>query len=358
VSFIETDRISEIQSKLARAAGIKQDPYGRNVPSSIPVPDVPGGWEFVPAPGLPAEYPAYLKPIPINTRNVLAELRSYLNVRTPKVARWLYSTWGAEADAIKYQELRNALRDGECAKVWIERWQQDYARFVNDVLDPQWREAFEIAGMNMEDAIRAGFAPGFGYDVTDLRILEWIETRGGELAVSLSEAQHRAIRNLIRHFTIDTELAITADELGRILRPAIGLTPNEAEAVRRFQAALIEAGELTPAQIIHQVENYAGFLHRRRGLRIAQTELAYSYNFGLFESVRQANEQSMFAGPVVKEWATAEDERVCPFCGPLDGVMIGLESTFPGRTEKVPFTYVPPGHPKCRCSVIYNVLLS
>jgi SPP1 gp7 family putative phage head morphogenesis protein len=46
-----------------------------------------------------------------------------------------------------------------------------------------------------------------------------------------------------------------------------------------------------------------------------------------------------------KEWNTANDELVCPICGPLDGEEVGLDEKFPGNLEG------PPAHPRCRCWV-------
>lgn len=323
------------------------DPYGRDRPSPLRRPGGPRG-ELVPD-YFPPGIPPWLKPIPVNTRDTLAVLRGYLNAKEPKVARWLYSTWNAEREALKYQEIRNALRDGEVQLEWYLRWQQDYSRFVAEVLDPEWRAAMGSAGGYMEERI-----DGLRFSPVHERIREWIETRGGELAVALTDDQHRAMRAIIRHFALEEQ--VTVDELARILRPCIGLTPKQAEAVRRFRQSLIAEG-MPRREVIHQTANYAAYLHRFRATRIARTELAFAWNFGQFEAVRQAREAGLFAGAeVVKVWLTAEDERVCPFCGPLDGAVIGLDETFPGATEKLPNTYVPPAHPMCRCSVAYRVM--
>ncbi len=43
------------------------------------------------------------------------------------------------------------------------------------------------------------------------------------------------------------------------------------------------------------------------------------------------------------EWNTANDELVCPICGPLDGEQVKLDDKFDGGFE------APPAHPRCRC---------
>jgi len=332
---------------------LRADPCGRDRPSPIPNPsEGQTGGEYVPGydpPGIPP----YLKPIPVNTRDVLAVLRGYLNAKEPKVVRWLYSTWNAEREAIKYQELRNAIRDHEMPLEWILRWQTDYSRFVIEVLDPEWREAMKSAARTLGEDITEFAGRPFFFTPTGARIEEWIQTRGGELATNLFAVQREAMRAVIRHFTVTKPVSV--DELSRIIRPLIGLTVRQANAVIRFMEAL-QAEGLPEDKILHQVGNYAGFLHRYRAITIARTELAFAYNFGQFEAIRQAREQGFFDGDVVKVWMTAHDERVCPHCGPLDGMTVGLEETYPGATAAIPYTYTPPAHPRCRCTVSYRVL--
>jgi len=333
------------------------DPYGASIPSPLGSGPTGGGGGSgtggVPAydpPGIPP----YLKPIPINHRDIHAELRRYLNPREKRIARWLYSTWNAEREAIKFQEIRNAIRDGEVPPEWIERWQQDYARFVAEVLEPEWDQAMKAAAEKViEGAADAGYVlPEF--DEAHQRVVEWVRTRGAELITDLTAEQQAALRILIHRLGIEQQMG--PEELARYLRPVIGLTQREAEAVARFREALLQDG-LDPRKVEHRAQNYAAWLNRRRAERIARTELAFAYNFGQFETVRQAVEQGHLPRErVVKVFSTADDERVCPRCGPLDGARIGLEETFPGATKRLPFVYVPPLHPRCRCTVIYEVL--
>jgi SPP1 gp7 family putative phage head morphogenesis protein len=327
------------------------DPYGHDIPSPIDPPTTIKPGEPVPKPGLPERYPEYLKPIPVNTRDVTAQMRGYLNSREPKVQKWLYSTWTAQREAIKYQEIRNAVRDGEVALSWIQRWQDDYVRFVNDVLEPEWEKAMLSGGGAIAEDISKYAGRPFRYTELGRQMTDWINTRGAELAVGFSQAQTDAVRFLIRRYTVDEPLGPL--QLARILRPVIGLTPKQAQAVARFRSSLVAEG--LPARTIeHQVGNYAGFLHRYRAERIARTELSYAYNYGQFEAVGKARDEGMFRGPVVKEWITAEDERTCDFCGPMDGAIIDYDETFPTMGRQTQYT--PPAHPRCRCTVGYRVL--
>lgn len=330
----------------------KADPYGSHIPSPIPAPAKPGT-EIVPAYNPPG-IPAYLAPIPLNTRNIAAELQQHIMAREKRLMRWLYSTWEAEARAIKDQEIRNAIRDGEIPPGWIERWQQRYALYVDKVWAPEVLRAMGKAATIITGGMDSAGLTRLIWEVQDERIRQWIGVRGTELAVNLTQEQHRAMRAIIRH--LGFEQGMGPEELGRYLRPVIGLTYREEEAILKFREALWKQ-KLHPRAIEHRTQNYASWLRRRRGQRIAVTELAFGFNYGGFEAVRQAVDQGIvLAGRVRKTWSTAKDERTCPFCGPMDGKTVDLEQTFPGATKRLPNIYVPPAHPLCRCSVIYEVL--
>ncbi len=329
------------------------DVYGGSVPSNLPSPTTVGG-EWVPGPGFPAEYPFYLKPIPFNTRDINAVLQSYLQANQSKIMRILYSTWNAERGAIKYQELANAVRDGEVHYQSIERFMQrvtrDYARFITGTMNPQWEAAWAKGGQ-----IAAG--PGSMIGDTGMELVQtefmrrWMEERGAELAVRLTQSQHQALSALLRHYI--AEQPLSAQELARSIRGVIGLTHNEAKAFARARAAWMMDPKLSRHQIEQRAGNYWGRLHRRRALRIARTEQAYAYNYGQFDAVRQAEAKGIFRGfRVIKMWDATMD-RTCAFCAGLHGSQVGLEETYPGGTKLIENTYVPPAHPLCNCVIFY-----
>jgi SPP1 gp7 family putative phage head morphogenesis protein len=84
-----------------------------------------------------------------------------------------------------------------------------------------------------------------------------------------------------------------------------------------------------------------------RAQRIAVTEVTRAFAAG-----NQASWQ--VTGFVTqKVWRTANDELVCPYCGSLDGKVVGLEETFKtisrnGKLEVLEYLH-PPAHPNCRC---------
>lgn len=94
-----------------------------------------------------------------------------------------------------------------------------------------------------------------------------------------------------------------------------------------------------------------------RAEMIARSETLRATNFATEEAYRQSGIVK------AKEWLTAVDERVCPWCAEMDGKIIpvegsyfkeGDELTVNGKTLKFDLLDVdyPPLHPSCRCTLI------
>jgi len=259
----------------------------------------------------------------------------------------------AAAEPLKYQEIRNALRDGEFSAATIEAWRESYVEMVETRLAPVWRASALSAHGELSRGLVRVLGESVRFEATAARLDEWIAIRGTELAVSLTDSTHRALRGVLRQGI--AENPIGARDLGRYLRPLVGLTPGQATAVERFRANLLGEG-LDPSKVTHRVENYAGYLSRIRAERIARTEIAFAFNRSGLDTMRSARDEGLVRSSIVKTYLTGRDERVCPFCAPLDGEIVELEQTFPGATRLLPFVLSPPVHPNCRCSLLYGML--
>jgi SPP1 gp7 family putative phage head morphogenesis protein len=84
----------------------------------------------------------------------------------------------------------------------------------------------------------------------------------------------------------------------------------------------------------------------RRAALIASTETTRAYTQGNLETYRASN--------VTKraEWRTANDELVCPLCGPLNGVRSDNVQSPTFRHTDGTFYGPPPLHPSCRCWIV------
>ena len=81
-----------------------------------------------------------------------------------------------------------------------------------------------------------------------------------------------------------------------------------------------------------------------RGERIGEHESRTILNLGEQANWSKLVEEGKVSKYAVKTFVTAEDELVCPECGPLNGISVPLSSTFSGF-------YMPPLHINCRCDV-------
>lgn len=327
----------------------KADPYGVIVPSRLPNP-LRGSGEPVPAPGLPAEYPHYLKPIPVNTRSIRGILEEYLRRNEPALIRILYSTINASLAPVKYQEIRNALATGELSHRMLRDFQEEYSRAIVNHIGP----AFEAAAQAAHGPLAAGVYRATGYQIpferTALYMSDWIRSHGAELAVNLSASQYDALRVLVHQFAVVDP--INPREAARYIRPVAGLTPKQTQAVVNYRAGLVAAG-IKGDKLVNQVENYAAWLHRKRAERIARTELAFAFNQASLNTMRDAQDEGV--GMVTKTLIAGRGERTCALCGGLNGVTIALDETFPGGTTRLPNVYAPPLHPNCRCALTYEI---
>ena len=97
---------------------------------------------------------------------------------------------------------------------------------------------------------------------------------------------------------------------------------------------------------------------RQRTELIARTETNWAYNEGAVDGYKQSGVVK------AKEWLTAQDDRLCEFCEPMNGKIVDVDKSwfktgeeFEGNEGGVlSFSYEdvghPPLHPRCRCTII------
>ena len=288
--------------------------------------------------------------------DALRRLRSFLDAKEPEIVRLLARLWGDQQQAITYQELRTAILNGYIDEQTAQDWMNDYSHFVNEKLRPQWEDAMRAANARLEAE-----HPGLFFNAHDPGVQEWISTRGGELITVIGWEQRQAINAMVgRAYAGEW----TVDELARAIRPTIGLNRPQAAAnlnyYERTKATLLQNNpsmrEATAEKRAREAAvKYAEKQHRYRAFMIARTEMAFAYNRGMDEGIKQAIAKG-YMGACVRVWVTAADERMCPVCGELEGVEIGMEGQydFSRVNSRLPSGPTPPAHPNCRCAVDYR----
>lgn len=280
----------------------------------------------------------------------LRQLRQFLDRKEPQLVRVLVNTWNAQGKAITYKELREAILAGDIKEEDLLEWWDDYTKFVVLHLRPAWTQAMEEAVI----ALKRKY-PKWYFDPFAEGVQHWCEEGAARFVTEVTQTQIDGLRAVVQRAA--TLQDISVDELSHVIRPMVGLTHPQAVANMKYYETLIHGG-MAEEKARDLAIRYAARQHRYRGYNIARTELAFAYNQGSYEGVKQAQEAG-YMGETIKVWSAAEDERMCPICGALDGARIEMDQDFgfSTRLAGLPNTptirKVPPAHPGCRCAVKY-----
>jgi hypothetical protein len=207
-------------------------------------------------------------------------------------------------------------------------------------------DGFQKAGVATADAVNLTFRTSLAFDVTNPYAVAAARQLAARLVTNVSEQTQAAIRDAV---TRAFEEGLTRREVSRLIKPLIGLTPRDAQAVLNFRAALETEG-LRQDLVLKKSAAYAERKLRERARTIARTELMQASNLGQHALWQQAITRGLLPADVKRRWSTAHDERVCQICGPMSGQTVGMNDDFvlPSGTR----VRNPPAHVNCRCSVV------
>lgn len=161
------------------------------------------------------------------------------------------------------------------------------------------REQVERLFYGTEKRVDIPEAIAFVWDVVNENAVQWARSHAARLVTGITEVTRRRLRKEIAEFVQNTE---TINQLAKRIKAADGA----------FGA--------------------------RRAKTIAVTEVTRAFAEG--NRIAWAKSEVVEA----RRWNTNVDERVCPICGPLHNVVVGLDESFPGVDDDAP-----PAHPNCRC---------
>ena len=289
-------------------------------------------------------------------RDALDKLNAYLDAGSAEPMYWLNNMWHDQQNAVTYKQLREAIETGFVDQATLQAWQQDYAGFVNEKLQPVWAEAMQQANTELEAKY-----PDYFFDFFEQGVQDWVNDHAGQWVAQLSGESTEAIGAMVMQAATGR---YAIDELARVIRPAIGLTKTQSLANLNYynhvkETLLANNPTMKAATAAKRAQSaalkYAARQHRYRAYTIATTEMAYAYNKGMDAGIRQAQAQGLL-GHVRRVWSTAADERVCTICMAFDGVAIEMdeEYDFPGKTLYAGQKQTPPAHPRCRCACLYE----
>ena len=96
---------------------------------------------------------------------------------------------------------------------------------------------------------------------------------------------------------------------------------------------------LGPREVARRMTKEIDSLTKRRALTIARTETVRAHAEGQLDAMENLGVDKI---RVAVEWSTAGDDRVCPLCQPLEGVVLSLKEA----------RGILPRHANCRCAFI------
>lgn len=296
------------------------------------------------------------KVIPINALVATRKIRKFLNAKEPELVLFLQTLWNNQQKAITYKELREAILDGVLTAALMEEWYQDYSRFVIEKVAPMWQDAMKEANKSFSEVLGDKYI----FNPMQENVVKWTNDRAAAFVTNVTRDQVQAMREIIKRASQINDMNV--DELSRAIRPMVGLDWRQAIANENYYTKMIENG-VKPKVALDKSIRYSARQNRYRAYRIARTELAHGYNYGVYAGTKQAQAQGLL-GKSVKVWCTADDERVCEICGQLDGTEIEMDDDFYYKNQHGNQTRINPklsdpimgrigtAHPGCRCSLI------
>ena len=271
--------------------------------------------------------------------------------QAPTVERAFVALVAAARGGRTRRRIQRALQRGNRRRaltIAVEAWRaasETWRTTLEDALRDTVLASATAVGIRMSQDPRITFRIAFR--VTNPAAQRWAETQAGRLIRRITADQRQSIRRVIvQAFTEN----LTTRQVAIRLTDQIGLQSRQAVALERVRADLVEKG-LTKARIDHLVTRHRDRMIRRRARSIARTEVLRASNMGqqlLWEAAVDAGEWR--AQDVRRVFIVTPDDRLCPICAPLDGMMVGLADEFVSPTNGAS-ALVPPLHPQCRCAL-------
>ena len=315
-------------------------------------------------------------------RSIIPELQK----RTPKLVEVADSSRGRLARSV--YEWLSGMKDLSIAElqnpVILDAWLTRTAHGSGIAADQHSVEESFSRIMNLgahvgigqldRMAVQKSIATSMSFTMVNPRVVAWIKGYVLNLITAIGADTRSAIRRIL---AFAQQFGGHPYEQARQIRPLIGLTDRQTQAVLNYRAAL-ESGsyraaldralrdgrydssllralrqsqQLKQSQIDRMVQRYAERQLKFRSELIARTESLRAANAGLLEAWQQAREQRLLSDRMREYWIVATDERTCPNCKQIPG--LNPDGVTIGGMFNTPYGLItqPPAHPDCRCTM-------
>jgi SPP1 gp7 family putative phage head morphogenesis protein len=130
---------------------------------------------------------------------------------------------------------------------------------------------------------------------------------------------------------------------GRVFTDLKGVTEVMNTKMTRILAEGLAQGQNPAEMASTMIKDGMGFTKTRgiqsRAMTIARTEIIRAHAEGQLDAMEDLGVTEV---GVMVEWSTAGDDRVCPLCAPMEGVVLKIREA----------RGIIPRHPNCRCAHI------
>lgn len=256
---------------------------------------------------------------------------------------------------VDVRDILAALESGNVGRVegvipWGELLDK-YEDFRDDI-----QQAVNEAGFATDAQLRAYLVTNAQVPQADLSFNKrnpeaekWAAERSSSLIKDLTKESRQAVRNVIR------ETLQTGQDYGKSaqkIKDAVGLNQVQAGAVARYRDGLVSSG-VRPATVERLVGQYRETSLKARAETISRTETISAVNQGQQAYWQQLADEGVIDPERAKKvWVVTPDDRLCPLCEPLAGMIVGIDENF--KTELGDID-APPLHPNCRCAISLDI---
>ncbi len=209
-------------------------------------------------------------------------------------------------------------------------------------------DAFQKAGQSAALSMSGRLRTSMAFDITNPYAVEAARALAARLVTNISNETRLAIQNII---TRAFEEGLTRRDTSLLLRPLIGLTNRDAQAVLNFRAQL-EALGLRADLVLKRTQAYAAKKLRQRAESIARYELMAASNGGQRALWVQAVRRGLLDHNAKRRWLVGpeiDENAPCRRCRAMDDQVVGLHEMFRSAYDIAPG---PPLHPRCRCTEV------
>lgn len=286
-------------------------------------------------------------------RETMAKARASSELRTlhqiadrlePELAREFEAAIARLRDQVDVDGLIAAIQQGNDRRVDQLLQRSRLPTELQPSVDVM-RQAIEAGAGAAAAQLSAALGGTLRFDVINPAAVQYARTQSARLVADVS-AETRA--GIVTAVTRAVGEGITPAETARAIRPLIGLTERQANAVINYRFGLLEE-DVEPGQVATLAHRYAARLLRERSLLIARTEIVNASVGGQQQAWQQAIEHGLLK-PAQWEQAWIITPGACSkICEPMDDQRVPIGGRFlTGDGRRISG---PGAHPACRCGV-------